>query len=129
MIRKKCVKFIMLFIIILVIIGSLTNTIYAYNIQDELGTTNLSAYAQVQNGGSSPKFDAKVSTILGALSMAGSIISVGSLVGIGMKYMSGSVEEKAEYKKSLKPYIIGALMIFGIPNLLSVVYQIFSNIF
>lgn len=42
---------------------------------------------------------------------------------LGIKYMLGSVEEKAEYKKSMMPYLIGILMIVVVFSLISVIAQ------
>lgn len=63
-------------------------------------------------------------TIIGTLQVIGSIISVAVLVILGIKYMVGSAEERAEYKKSMMPYIIGAIMVFAITNLLGIVVEI-----
>ena len=62
--------------------------------------------------------------IIGALQIIGTILSVAVLGVLGIKYMVGSVEEKAEYKKTLKPYVIGAVMVFGISNILAIVVKI-----
>lgn len=43
----------------------------------------------------------------------GTFIAVGALMIIGIKYMTGSIEEKANYKKSMMPYIIGCVILFG----------------
>ena len=43
--------------------------------------------------------------------------------------MMGSVEEKAEYKKTMMPYIIGAFMLFGITNLLGILNSITDGLF
>ena len=43
----------------------------------------------------------------------GSFVSVGGLMVIGIKYMTGSLDEKAQYKKSMQPYLIGCILIFG----------------
>lgn len=67
-------------------------------------------------------------TIIGVLQIIGSILSVAVLAVMGIKYMIGSVEEKAEYKKSMGPYIIGAVMVFAITNLLSIVVNIATDI-
>ena len=32
---------------------------------------------------------------------------------LGIKYMTGSAEEKAEYKKTMVPYLVGAVILFG----------------
>lgn len=62
--------------------------------------------------------------IIGIVQVIGSISSVIALILIGIKYVMGSVEEKAEYKKTLKPYLIGAIMVFGITNLLGIIQNI-----
>ena len=55
--------------------------------------------------------------IVGVVQVIGVIISVAVLAVIGIKYMVGSVEERAEYKQTMMPYFIGAIMLFGITNL------------
>lgn len=62
--------------------------------------------------------------IIGPIKIIGSIISVIALVIIGIKYILGSVEERAEYKETMKPYVIGAILLFGITNLLNIVVEI-----
>ena len=65
-------------------------------------------------------------TIIGAMQFIGSILSVVVLIGLGIKFMIGSAEEKAEYKESFKPYIIGAVMVFSITNFLGILSDILS---
>lgn len=67
-------------------------------------------------------------SIVGPIRIVGSFVSVLTLIIIGVKYMLGSVEERAEYKKSLLPYFWGAIMVFGITNIVSVIYNIAINI-
>lgn len=59
--------------------------------------------------------------IIGFLQIVGSVVSVLVLLIIGIKYMIGSAEEKAEYKKSMTPYVLGAVMVFAITNILKIV--------
>ena len=56
-------------------------------------------------------------TILGIIRVVGTIMAVGILMVIGIKYMMGSAEEKAEYKKTMLPYIIGAVILFAAVNI------------
>ena len=58
---------------------------------------------------------------------AGAFISVGGLMIIGIKYMTGSLEEKAQYKKSMMPYIIGCILIFGATYLGPEILDLFRN--
>ena len=37
--------------------------------------------------------------------------------------MMGSASEKAEYKKTMIPYIVGAVLIFAASNLASMIYN------
>lgn len=62
--------------------------------------------------------------IIQIASTIGSIVSVIVIIVLGIKYMMGSVEEKAEYKKSLLPYIIGAAFVFAASNIANMVYVI-----
>lgn len=64
--------------------------------------------------------------IIGGIQYLGSIVSVIVLIIIGIKYIVGSTEEKAEYKESMIPYIIGAVLVFVTSNILAVVSDIFS---
>ena len=63
-------------------------------------------------------------SIIGIIQIVGSFTSVIVLIIIGIRYMMGSVEERAEYKKAMTPYIIGAVMVFAITNILSIVVGI-----
>ncbi|MBQ2916910.1 MAG: hypothetical protein IJE59_01845 [Clostridia bacterium] len=66
--------------------------------------------------------------ILGIIRVVGTIVAVGMLMIIGIKYMIGSAEEKAAYKKSLLPYIIGAILIFAASSLADLIYGWATNI-
>ncbi|MEE0865589.1 MAG: TrbC/VirB2 family protein [Clostridia bacterium] len=66
--------------------------------------------------------------IVTIVSVAGSIIAVVVLIVLGIKYMMGSAEEKAEYKKTLLPYIIGAGFVFAASALAGIVYTFAQSI-
>lgn len=67
-------------------------------------------------------------TALGAIQVVGTIMSVLALMILGIKYMLGSAEEKASYKKSMMPYLIGAVLVFGAVNITAVIYDMVSNV-
>ena len=60
--------------------------------------------------------------------VAGMFISVGALMVIGIRYITGSIEEKANYKKSMMPYIIGCFILFGASILAPEVKELFGNL-
>lgn len=66
-------------------------------------------------------------TIIGTIQTIGTILSVLVLAVLGIKYMLGSAEERAEYKKSMGPYILGAIMVFAITNILALIVPIAKN--
>ena len=63
--------------------------------------------------------------IIGILQTVGVVLSVAILVVLGIKYMMGSAEEKADYKKTMIPYIVGAVCIFLAPTIASAIYNLF----
>ena len=66
--------------------------------------------------------------ILGVIQIVGTVIAVGVLMVIGIKYMMGSAEEKAEYKKTMLPYVIGAIVLFAAVNIAKAVVSVASNL-
>lgn len=69
-----------------------------------------------------------VEKILGFIQVVGVVVSVVMLMAIGIKFMVGSIEEKAEYKELLKPYLIGAFLVFSGTTIPQIIYQIAKNI-
>lgn len=61
--------------------------------------------------------------ILGVAQTVGVLVAVVILLVLGIKYMMGSAEEKADYKKSMIPYVIGAIIIFAAPTIANIIYQ------
>ena len=61
---------------------------------------------------------------LGLIRIIGSIVAVGVLMLLGIKYILGSTDEKASYKKSMLPYLVGSIMLFGAVNLTSLLYDV-----
>ena len=65
--------------------------------------------------------------VIQIISTIGSILSVIVIIVLGIKYMTGSVEEKAEYKKTMLPFLIGAIFIFAASRIANMVYQVAIN--
>ena len=58
----------------------------------------------------------------------GIVVSVAVILVLGIKYMLGSAEEKAEYKKTMLPYFIGAILLFAGSSIVTVLQTIGQNI-
>lgn len=115
------IKIIIIFLVICII------PINTYVMATDVGLGELSNYAKEQ--GTSTKFTDMVGTILGVVQSIGTVISVICLIVLGVKYMMGSVEEKANYKKTLIPYILGSIMVLGISNFINIIYKIAIGMF
>lgn len=51
--------------------------------------------------------------VIGTIQVIGTVISVAVITLLGVKYIMGSVEERADYKKAFVPYIVGVIFIFA----------------
>lgn len=71
----------------------------------------------------------KANNIIGAVVTVGIVASVITLLILGIKYMVGSMEEKAEYKKSMVPYLIGAVLLFTTSTIVSIIASITQETF
>ena len=65
-----------------------------------------------------------IGIVLGALRILGSFVCVVTLIILGIRYMIGSASDKATYKETMVPYLIGAVMVFAIPTILQVMYEL-----
>ena len=64
--------------------------------------------------------------LIGVITTVGVVVAVIILLVLGIKYMMGSASEKAEYKKTMIPYLVGAVLIFGASTIVQVVVNIAS---
>lgn len=92
----------------------------------DTGLGDLDSYGG-GSGGSSAELEQKADTILSVIQIVGTVVSVAMLLVIGIKYMMGSIEERAEYKENLKPYLIGAFLVFSGTLVPQLIYQLTKN--
>jgi len=65
-------------------------------------------------------------SVAGVIQIAGTIVSAGAMIIIGIRYVIASADEKAEYKERMYPYFIGAVLLFGASNIVKILYNIFK---
>lgn len=68
-----------------------------------------------------------IGQIVGIIRVIGSVASVGVVIVIGIRYMTSSVDGKAEYKKTMMQYLIGAILIFIGSNIVGIIYDLATN--
>ena len=117
---KKTVKIISVLLIAIMLVASLSSIAYASTTGD---TLNKMLNAQ-KNGSANGTNEITTlgGRVVGIVQVVGVIIAAIILLVIGIKYMLGSAEEKAEYKKTLMPYVIGAALVFAASAISGIIF-------
>lgn len=110
---KKTKKAIMLIFINLIILASGTIVFGKVNIDNIKDNQTISGTSEIKNIGS---------YIYSGIFSLGVVLSVVVLAILGVKYMLGSASERAEYKKTMMPYIIGATLVFSASTIANAIY-------
>lgn len=123
---KKLTKILTVILLVAMVLTTFTTVANAKDKTQDYST-------QVQN-----LFDTDAKGTEGIMKVGGNIVSIVTTIGIivavvvllvlGIKYMMGSASEKAEYKKTMIPYLVGALLIFGASAIAKAVIAITSNL-
>lgn len=79
------------------------------------------------NGNSTNDITGVASKIISIIWVVSIVVSVVVLMVIGLKFIFGSVEEKAEYKKSLVPVVVGIALILSATSLVNFLFGGFSS--
>lgn len=117
----KVIKILSMFLIVLMVLMA-TNTVFAAE-KDKKGDTITPSGVTASSTEADEDIKKFGGKILSAVTTTGVVLSVIVLSVLGVKYMIGSAEEKAEYKKTLMPYIVGAALIFGASTIATIVYN------
>ena len=102
---KNKVKLISTLLMIAMIICTISTTCFAGTVDNFVindGNTQITA-----------NMNAKVGDTIKTLRNIAAILAVIVIIVLGIKYMIGSVEEKAEYKKAFIPLIVGIVIVVG----------------
>lgn len=111
---KKQVKILSMILIILMVLTTISSATIESKI-DTIAAGNANANAD--------KVVSLGATIVTIMQTVGIVVAVVILLILGIKYMMGSAEEKAEYKKTMIPYLVGAVLIFASTTIVKVVYN------
>ena len=117
--NKKTLKVITIVSTVVLMLCICTLSFAAASPAELKGKINTDGTAEIDNFGG---------RIMGILQVGGIVIAVVVLMVLGIKYMMGSAEEKAEYKKTMIPYVIGAILLFAATTIANMVYQFASKI-
>lgn len=119
-------KFLIGISIILILVTIFGNLVYAKGV-DDIGLGNLDDY----NPGSMKGYDkvaAKAGGVLNVIQVIGIALSIIVLIILGIKYVLGSVEQKAEFKHTMIPYLIGVAILFTGSFLPGFIYNLTNDV-
>lgn len=83
----------------------------------------------VKKGDTSPNsITGGINTIFSLIRYVGTGLSVITVMVLGIRYMSSSIEEKAEIKKKTVPIVIGCVLLFATVNIMGIIIDIVNSI-
>ena len=120
---KKSVKIISTLILAVMLVMSIASIAIAAPDTDKI-------IGDIENGGKGTDTN-KITTlggnIVNIIQVVGVVVAIIVLLVIGIKYIIGSAEEKAEYKKTMIPYLVGAVLIFLATTIANTVYTLVKS--
>lgn len=102
-----------------------TNMPTGSNVPDPITNPNFYEPGNIEG---TDLFMKKANSIISGISLIGTIIAAVAIIVMGIRYMLASVSERAQYKETMIPYIIGAVMVFTISNFVKIIYELVKAI-
>lgn len=118
---KKSIKVISTLLLAIMLVASIATTVLA---AVDLNTTINNVEKQKLNGNADQQITKVGGNIVNIIQVIGIVVAVIVILIIGIKYMMGSASEKAEYKKTMIPYLVGAVLVFAGTSLVKVIYSL-----
>lgn len=112
---KKTMKILTVLLLAIVLITFTTNVFAA--------STEINPSTLTPTYGDSTAMTNKAGQIMGLIRNVAIIASVIIIMVLGVKFMLGSVEEKAEYKKSFMPLIVGIVLVVSATTIASFIFN------
>lgn len=113
--KNKTLKIIAVLLIAIALITLSTTIVRA--------TTGFEPIEPKSAGTAGEKVTNTAGQILTIVRIVGMAVAVIMLTILGIKYVAASPNEKADYKKGMTVYVVGAVLLFGASALLSVIQK------
>ncbi len=110
---KKTMKILTVLLLAIMLI-SLASNVFAAELNPSQLTPTYGDTGDLQD---------KAGKIMGLIRNVAVIASVIIIMVLGVKYMLGSVEEKADYKKSFMPLIIGIILVVSATSIATFIFN------
>lgn len=119
--KNKVLKIIFVLVILLMLV---TNSVFAKSIIGQYGNKGDTDFS----GEARNTADKFINRSIYITKMITLTVSIVMLILLGVKYVSASPGEKAEVKKHLTVYVIGAVVAFGAYGILEIVQQFATSL-
>ena len=119
---KKKVKIFSIIMLIIITVSSFMATISYADLIDPNDYNPNNGNAEAPE-----KFTNMVGTIATTIQMIGVVLSVIVIGLLGIKYMTGSVEERADYKKTMIPFLVGTFLIVAVGTVLRIINDLITQ--
>lgn len=127
---RKIILLIMIFMFVLV---SFETTAFAKQVMHDdggggkaSGAINPDSYKTTLGYDDATYIFNKGGQVLKILRNIAAIVAVVTISIIGVRYMLGSVEQRAEYKQTMMPVVVGCILVGGLAGILTIIQSIFS---
>lgn len=122
---KLNAKMLLTALTILLLVATLSTSVFANT------DSSTSLIDKIKSGAESASIESEDMTttagkVLKLIRTIAIILGTIVIAVLGVKYMMGSVEEKAEYKKSFIPLVVGILVIMAATSIATLLFSTFS---
>ena len=120
--NKKIIKALALLCMIAVAVSMMIVPVYA-DYSSEMSSLISTADNTTVNTGASNTATNVVATVISSIRIIGVCFAVVMLLRVAMKYMSAAPGDKADIKKSAVAYVVGAIVLFAVTGILTIIEQ------
>ena len=118
---QKTMKIVSVLLVVMMLLFTVSTVVNASDIDSVLTQMDEGKDQVGDTASGVAKIGGQIASIL---TTGGMVVAVIVLLVLGIKYMIGSASEKAEYKKTMIPYVIGAILILGASAIVRIIFSI-----
>lgn len=105
------------YVIIIMSLLFCVSKVYAGDVDNII--TKMEGTSTITDADAGSGIASSINDVIGLLQIAGTGISLVTVMILGIKYMLASPSEKADTKKQIMPILIGCVLVFGAVNLVA----------
>lgn len=122
--KTKTTKIVTTLLIAIMLVATLNSVVMATGVDaddilSQMGAAEAPDASQISTVGGQ---------IVKIITTVGVVAAVIILAVLGIKYMVGSASEKAEYKKTMIPYLVGAGLLLGASAIVGVLFNVLGGL-